>query len=94
MGLKGRGKVLAKELVELAIKKGHVNGNKIEFRLKDLGEDFKKKGMKFCMRTSRRLFGVYKDSNRVNVYTIDYEVVKCLNDKELEELFKKKLGLR
>lgn len=86
--LKGWSKILAKEVVKEAIKSGKVDGNKIQFRIRDIGN--RKGVMRFCMKTSKRIFKVQKDG-AVNVYIIDYEVIKCLNDEEIEKMFLKKL---
>ena len=93
--VRGRGKIVIKEVIEKAIKNGHVSGDKIVFRLKDItAEDGSKKGViKCCMRRSRFIFGVVKDkkNQRQRLYYVDYSIVQCYGDDKLIEMFKKKL---
>ena len=91
--VRGREKTMIKEVIKKAIENGHVSGDKIVFKLKDItAEDGNKKWvMRCCMRKSRRVFGVVKDRTP-RIYFVDKTIVECYGDEELVEMFRKKIN--
>lgn len=80
---------LFKEIVEKAIERGRVEGDRIIFQWKDIGnfKELKSKGvMKLCLK-SNVLKVICRDRLGRKVYCIDWEVVSCIDDEGIVNKF-------
>ena len=69
--------------------RSRVDGKRILFQLRDIGDinELKSKGvMKLCLK-NRVFSAVCKDSKGRKVYCIDYEIVSCVGDDEIVNMF-------